>query len=201
MDWKDIKPLKEYEARLIVKNYFLDRGFSILDIDPRALPPGKKPPDFIIKKDDDIKGYCEVKTPANIINPITNLYQWDTAFYKLRKFSHKARKQFDDYDPSHTKPWIIVFTSNHPQLNWKNFFNTLMGAVIFNGKILRDFRNMDFTLKTNKDLLSIDLILWFQINYIDRRNICQTRYFVNKEGRFTNEIKSLLNDFKSETEK
>jgi hypothetical protein len=76
-----------------------------------------------------------------------------------------------------------------------------MGAVIFNGKILRDFRNMDFTLKTNKDLLSIDLILWFQINYIDRRNICQTRYFVNKDGRFTNEIKSLLNDFRSETEK
>jgi hypothetical protein len=81
MDWRDIKPLKENEARVIVKNYFLNRGFSVSEINPKDLPPGKKSPDFIIKKNDDIKGYCEVKTPANIIDPITGLYKWDYRFY------------------------------------------------------------------------------------------------------------------------
>ena len=199
MDWKDIKPLKETETRTIVKEYFSNHGFSVLEINPKNLPQAKKSPDFVIKKGGDIKGYCEVKTPAHILNPITHLYHWDTTFYKLRKFLHKARKQFSDYDPNHKKPWIVVFTSNHPQLNWKSFADNVIGAIVFNGKILKDFRNKNFITESNKDLISIDLIIWLQVNYIDRRKVYQVRFFVNNDGSLIDEVKILLDELESES--
>lgn len=200
MEWKDIKPLSEKEAREIVKNYLLSHGFVVDEIKPDDLPIGKKSPDFIIKEGGDITGYCEIKTPAFILNPITNLYQWDTTFYKLRRFLHTAKKQFDDYDPQHEKPWVIVFTSNHPQLNWTSFTHNVIGAVAFNGKVIRDFRDKKFLPESNKDLLSIDMIVWFQINYLDRRKVYQVKFFINKDRPLIDKVEKLSNRLKPEPE-
>jgi hypothetical protein len=200
MEWKDIKSLSEKEARKIVKNYLLNHGFGVDEINPDDLPEGKKSPDFVIKEGNDIKGYCEIKTPAHNLNQLTQLYQWDTTFYKLRRFLHTAKKQFNDYDPQHEKPWVVVFTSIHPQLNWESFTNNVIGAVAFNGQVIRDFRDKKFLAESNQDLLSIDMIVWFQVNYIDRRKVYQVRFFINKDRALLDEINKLSNRLKPKPE-
>jgi len=201
MEWKDIKPLKENEAREIVKEYLLNHRLSLGEINPDNLPEGKKSPDFVIKEDDKVVGYCEVKTPAHNLNPITQLYQWDTTFYKLRRFLHTAKKQFGDYDPRHKKPWVIIFTSNHPQLNWKSFTDNIIGAVAFNGQVLRDFRNKKFLADSDRDLLSIDMVVWFQVNYIDRQKVYQVKFFINKDRPLLAEVEKLSNRLKPDAQK
>lgn len=185
MDWKDIKPLTEFEARLIVKNYFEKHGFSCKEIDTKNLPSGKKSPDFIVSRDNKLAFYCEVKTPEHKLNPATNMYHWDTTFYKLRRFLHTARKQFEDYDSKHKYPWVVVFTSNHPQLNWTNFTHNVIGAVAYNGTVIKDFRDKSFLQDSNKDLLSIEMIIWFQVSYTNKL-IYQMRHFVNKQSQLLN---------------
>ena len=47
MEWKDIKPLTEKEARMTVKSYFISHGFGVKEVDPNKLLVGNKSPDFI----------------------------------------------------------------------------------------------------------------------------------------------------------
>lgn len=200
MDWKDIKPLTEYEAISIVKSYFEKNSLVVERIDPKNLSSGKKAPDLSISKDNELIFFCEVKTPELKINPVTNMYHWDTTFYKLRRFIHTAVKQFKDIDPEHKYPWVVAFTSDHPQLNWTNFTHNVLGAVVYGGDVLRDFRDKAFVADSNKDLLSIDLFLWFQINYINRTNIVQLKRFINKDSKLLSKVisfeKSLSNEGK-----
>ena len=191
MEWKDIKPLRESEARLIVKKYFIKHGFQVEEIDPSTLKEGKKSPDLIIKKNNKSVCYCEIKTPSLNLNPVTGLYQWNTIFYKLRRFIHTAYKQFFSFDPKHKEPWVIVFTSNHPQLNWTSFTNNVIGAVVFNGKVLKDFRSEKFLPKSNEELLSIDMIVWLQVSYLDRQEVYQVKFFINKDRPLIKEVEAL----------
>lgn len=191
MEWKDIKPLKEHEAIGIVNTYLEKNGLTVHRIDTKKLDNGKKAPDLSVSKKSELLFYCEVKTPELKLNPDTNMYHWDTTFYKLRKFIHKAVKQFNDFDPKHESLWVLAFTSNHPQLNWTNFVHNIFGAVSFNGNVIRDFRNKSFLLDSNKDMLSIDLFLWFQINYINRSSIVQLKRFVNQDSKLFREAEIL----------
>lgn len=200
MDWSKIKSLTEFEARSIVKDYFKKHGFTCKEIVTKGLPPGKKSPDFIVSENNRLLFYCEVKTPEHKLNPATNMYHWDTIFYKLRRFLHTAKKQFEDYDSGHKHPWVVAFTSNHPQLNWTNFVHNIIGAVAYDGKVIRDFRQKSFLKDSNKDLLSLEIILWFQVSYTDKR-IYQMKHFVNRQSKLFNEAKKisdLLTPYKNE---
>lgn len=177
MDWKDIKPLKESQALLLVKEYIDSKGLSCKRIEVSD----KKSPDFEILQNEVVKAYCEVKTPEHNLNPLTNMYHWDTTFYKLRRFLHTAVKQFKSYDPNHEVPWMVTFTSNHPQLNWTNFMHNVIGAVQYNGQVLKDFRQEKFIKDSDKDLLSIDLIVWTQVNYITPK-IFEIKFFINNDS-------------------
>jgi hypothetical protein len=192
MDWADIKHLTENEALQIVKDYFSKHGFSCDYIDTTKVAASKKSPDFEVSKGGQMVFYCEVKTPEHKLNPVTKMYHWDTTFYKLRRFLHTAVKQFQDFDPDHKYPHIVAFTSNHPQLNWTNFRHNVMGAVAYNGDVIRDFRNVPFVKDSNKDLLSIDMILWFQVNYLNKTPF-QTKHFVNIDLPLFNQTNEISN--------
>ncbi|HPR99326.1 MAG TPA: hypothetical protein PLU63_00665 [Candidatus Woesebacteria bacterium] len=200
MEWKDIKPLTEKEARMTVKSYFINHGFEVREVDPNKLSVGDKSPDFIVTKDGNDIFYCEIKTPENKINSKTNSYQWDTTFYKLRKFLHKARKQFASFDSKHDLPWVVAFTSNHPQLNWTSFVHNIQGAVAYNGNVIKDFRSKKFIIESDKDVVSLDMIIWFQVNYLDRKTAFEVKFFVNTDLPLftkTNEISGLLKPIKT----
>lgn len=201
MELKDIKPLSESEARKIVKDYLISRGCAVDEIDTKTISEGKKSPDLVIKEGNKILAYCEIKTPAHNLNPQAGMYLWDTIFYKLRRFLHTAKKQFSDYDPDHEKPWIIIFTSNHPQLNWTNFAHNVIGAVAYNGQVIKDYRGKKFVADSNKDLLSIDMIIWFQVNYLDRNDVYQVKFFINKDRAYLELMKGLSEKLKSENKK
>jgi hypothetical protein len=201
MEWKDIKPLTEAEARRIVKDYLTSRGYVVNEIDTKTVPEGKKSPDLVIKEGNETLAYCEIKTPAHNLNPQTRMYHWDTTFYKLRRFLHTAKKQFSDYDPDHKKPWIIIFTSNHPQLNWTNFTHNVIGAVAYNRQVIKDYRGKGFVADSNKDLLSIDMIIWFQVNYLNREDVYQVKFFINKDRAYLELMKELSEKLKPEDKK
>lgn len=167
MDWKDIKSLTEPEARLTVRKYFESLGYKCKEIDVKNLPLGKQSPDFEVWKDKDLAFLCEIKTPEHRLDPIFNVYKWDTTFYKIKKLIHKAVKQFKDYDPNHKYLSVIAFTSNHPQLDWSKFIHTVKTAVIYNGQVIRDLNALSKLNKWDQDLSYIDIVLWFQVNYLN----------------------------------
>lgn len=189
MNWTTIKPLKEGPALTLVKKYFENACLKCEKIDERKNDNGKKSPDFKVIGQNRTVAYCEVKTPENVLNSETSMYHWDTTFYKLRKFIHKAVKQFKDYDSAYELPRIIAFTSNHPQLNWTSFQHNILGAVAFNGEILRDFNQKSFIADSNKDFLSIDLVMWLQVSHhTDNPEIYQVKYFLNPKSKFYTEV-------------
>lgn len=196
MDWKDIKPLRESEAKSIVKDYLIERGYQVEEIDPKEVPEGIKSPDFEVKWDKQTAFLCEIKTPSHNLDPIFKMYKWDTVFYKLRRFIRTASKQFSDFDPEHNTPWVIVFTSNHPQLNWTSFTHNVIGAVAFNGQVIRDYRDKQFVGQSNNDLLKIDMIIWFQVNYLNRKEVYQVKFFINKDNRFVEKMGVVSNTLK-----
>ena len=57
MDWKDIKPLTEVEARDIVKNYLEKCGYECREIE--NLKSGQKSPDFEVWMDGRLIFLCE----------------------------------------------------------------------------------------------------------------------------------------------
>jgi hypothetical protein len=201
MNWKDIKPLTEFEAKQIVKKYLIKHGFNPQEIKTKKLPQGKKSPDLIVYKNEKIIFYCEIKTPEHKLNPLTNMYHWDTTFNKLRRFIHTARKQFEDFDHEHKYPWVVVFTSDHPQLNWTSFYHNVIGAVAYNGKVIKNFRERSFVKNSDRDFLSLDMVIWFQVNYINRKEIFQAYFFVNQDSKLFKKTKRISDLLKPDKEK
>lgn len=191
MDWKDITPLKEHEAIEVVCKYLSNSGFSPSRINHKNLPSGVKSPDLAVSNKGELQFYCEIKTPELKLHPITGMYHWDTTFYKLRRFIHSAVKQFGDVDPDHLYPRVVAFTSNHPQLNWTNFHHNVIGAVSYGDTIIKDFRGKSFVADSNKDLLAIDLFLWFQVNYINRADVYQLFRYHNVDSKHLSIIENI----------
>lgn len=191
MDWKDITPLKEHEAIEIVCKYLSDSGFSPSRINHKNLPNGVKSPDLAVSNKGELQFYCEIKTPELKQHPITGMYHWDTTFYKLRRFIHSAVKQFKDVDPDHLYPRIVAFTSDHPQLNWTSFYHNVIGAVSYGDTVIKDFRDKSFVADSNKDLLAIDLFLWFQVNYINRTDVYQLFRYCNADSKHLSIVENI----------
>ncbi len=194
MDWSEIRPLTEHEALLIVSEYLSNHGHSVQRIETKNLPEGKKAPDFMVLQDLQPKFLCEVKTPAHNPNEKTRMYHWDTTFNKIRGLLHKASKQFNDYDPKHLLPRVVIFTSNHPQLNWTNFQHNILGKVQFKDLVIRDYRNKPFVIDTNEDIRSTDPYVWMQINYLDRKRIAEMAIYPNEESNLFSQIQKIVSD-------
>lgn len=156
--------MSESEAINLVENYIKSHRLSPLRINPKKLPDGLRSPDFEVQENGSAYFLCEVKTPSLILNERTRMFQWNTTMSKLREFMSKAFKQFQDYDPEHKFPWVLVFTSDYFQLNWTNCAHSIQGAVAFGGDLIRDFSNHRFIKDTQDEIVSIDLIIWCQVD-------------------------------------
>ncbi len=196
MDWKDITPLKEHEAIDIIQKYLNTSGFSPSRINHKNLPDGVKSPDLAISNNGELQFYCEVKTPELKLHPVTGMYHWDTTFYKLRRFIHGSVKQFKDVDPDHLYPRVVAFTSNHPQLNWTSFCHNVMGKVSYGETVIKNFRDKSFVSDSDKDLLEIDLFLWFQVNYINRTDVYQLYRYLNVDSKHISNVEMIANQIR-----
>jgi len=170
MDWSKIKKLSESQAKNVAKTYLTKRSFKCEEIDPTTLSPGKLSPDYYVYGH-DLEFLCEVKTPEHKLDPITKLYKWDTTFYKLKSLIHKAVKQFEDYDKEHKNVRVIAFTSNHPQLNYSQLIHNIKGKVEFGKTVIRDLDKISKLNNWQEDLPRLELVLWFQVNYITNEAI------------------------------
>lgn len=188
MDWKDITPLTEYEAKEVVKKYLARGGFTANEIDTKNQPEGLNIPDLEVSEGSRIASYGEVKTPNHILNPVTGMYMWNTTINKLRALSKKAIKQLETYEPSYEHPRVIVFTSDHPQLNWTNCVHHIQGAVSYNKEIVKDFRNRETGWDLANDLRKIEMIIWLQVNYLTRKDIAEATHLINKGSHLIIEV-------------
>lgn len=174
----------------LVENYLTNHHFGSKRIDAKKLGIGKKAPDFEVDNDGKLNFYCEVKTPELKPNDQTQMFHWTTTVSKLRDLIHKAVKQFKDQDPNHLKPWVLIFTSDHFQLNWSNFVHCLQGAVAYNSQIIKDLSNQRFVVNTEDDIKAIDLFVWCQIN-AQAKKIYQMVHFVNGHAGLLDEAKAI----------
>lgn len=182
--------MTENEAIRIVREYLEKHTLKGEKVDTTKLAPGKKSPDLEVKENNKLVFLCEVKTPSLKQNVQTKMFHWATTHSKLRGFIHQAIKQFTDHDPKHTLLWVIAFTSDNFQLNWSNFCHCIQGAVAYNGQVVKDLSSSRFIQDTNRDLLSTEMIIWFQVSPKDKK-VYQLKLFVNQQSRLFTETKRL----------
>ena len=182
--------MTESLALELVERYLKNHKYDPKRIDTKKLQSSRKAPDFEVNENDVLKFYCEIKTPALKPSAQTRIFHWTTIISKLRDLIHKAVKQFKNQDPNHLKPWVLIFTSDHFQLNWSNFVHCLQGAVAYNSQIIKDLSNQRFIVDTQDDIKTIDLFVWCQVNAQAKR-IYQMVHFVNGNSDLLEKIKAI----------
>ncbi len=147
----------------LVSEYLKSKGFNPIRIDQKMFP-GKRIPDFKVEWGNGGLFYCEVKSPILKLDPKTNLFKHITTMSKLRYFIHTSAIQFKSVNPNHIIPNILIWTSDHFQLNYSNLVDCLRGAIYRSGSSIKNLEHTDFVLRTNKDIEEIDLHIWLQIS-------------------------------------
>ena len=175
--------MHENLALRLVEEYLRIQNYTPIRIDPRKVPFGRKSPDFDVKKNNQTSFYCEVKTPELKLDPKMNMYLWNTTISKLRDMVHKAVKQFNDYDPGHSKPWVVMFTSDNFQLQWKLFADNILGVITGGQQVIKDLTAQDFIIRTQQDIKKTDLFVWLQVSPKDNK-IYQRAYYINGDSKF-----------------
>lgn len=192
--------MTEEKILLIISSYLINHNYTPVRIDTSKLPPGRKAPDYLVKSNNKLQYYCEVKTPDLILNPNTNLFNWQTTVSKLRDLIHKAAKQFKDQDSLHSVPWIVIFTSCHMQLNWTNLSHCIQGKVGYGKDLIKDLTGQRYIKDTNQDVNNIDLFIWSQVNE-QHNKIYQMVHFINHDSKLlanTTEISNNLIPYTNE---
>lgn len=182
--------MKEAIALGIISKYYFKHGFIPKRLYPQNYPLNTKVPDFEIVNNKILDHYCEVKSPELILNPVTNLFHWQTTVSKLRNMIHKTIKQFRGVDPNHNLPWILAFTSDRMELNWTNLVHTVNGIAGFSNTIFRDFRDTRFIKDTQGDIEQLDYIFWNQVNRLDNK-IYQFVPFINIESKHLVKVENI----------
>ncbi len=190
-DWENITPLPEPVAIRLVQGYLEERKLNGKKIPENNDGQGNKTPDLQIMIGDEPLALAEIKTPELTLDPIFKMYLWKTTFYKIRKFVHKAYKQFDKFDISHNLPRVLFFTSNHPQLNWTNLVHSVTGVVGYGNTIIRDFRDLSFLSDSDVELNQVDAIVWLQVNYITP-SVFQHFEYYNQTSKYSDKLKRYL---------
>lgn len=137
---------------------------------------------------------CEVKSPELKFDHSAAPYgyKYATAHRKILSFIHTAIEQFNSQDPGHTSPHILIYTSAHPQLNWKSFTDAVQGGVVNqNGERSLDFSKTPVYLSTSPLLSKIDLYIWFQVSE-DGSKFYQASYFSNEKSIYAEECNELV---------
>lgn len=173
--------MTEAQALSLTEEYLRKQGFDPHRISPRTLAPRNKSSDFDVQENGRTVFFCEVKTPEHKLDSKTGLYLWNTTISKLRDMIHKALKQFKSFDPKHSVPWVVIFTSDNFQLQWKVFGDNILGVITGNRTIIKDLRSQRFIAQTQKDIEELDLFVWLQVNP-DKDKIYQKSWFINGDS-------------------
>lgn len=183
--------VREDDILVALKKFLIDRKCEY-----EAIPTGssKTPDGFILRNGN--KYLCEIKSPLlkfdHAANPFG--YKFTTVHRKILNAIHRAKKQFDDQDPEHKFPHILIYTSAHFQLCWKNFLDAISGVVINpkDGNFLVDLHNTDAYQATKDLMYIIDGYVWFQVN--NSNQFYQVSYFLNERSVYRNMTQELFNN-------
>lgn len=181
--------MTEHQIITSVSQYFSIHGYKVVRLHTKFLSQGVKCPDLEGFFNDDHSFYCEIKSPLLKANDITKMFHWTTSVTKLRDNIHKAVSQFRDKDPQHESPWVLVFTSDHMQLNWSNLTHAFAGKVYFNNKVVTDLTHLQRVKETNAAVKQVDLFVWLQMN--ENADIYQVRLLIQPQTKFMVEIKDI----------
>jgi len=176
------------EAQILssVCEYLESHRYKLIRLDPKKSPSGIKSPDFEVHLKGKPNFYCEVKSPLLRANEITKMFHWSTSVTKLRDHIHKAVEQFSDHDPQHKLPWVLVFTSDHIQLNWSNMTHAIIGKVYYGEEVIANLTHLKRVKDTVKDVDQIDIFVWMQMN-VDTE-IHQVRIVINPKMDFGKQV-------------
>jgi len=166
--------MKDTEVIKIVNGYLREKGFN-----PERLKSfDESAPDFKVNYDDGGLFYCEVKSP-NMFIKNAEFEKHSTKFSKLEKHLHKAAKQFRNANPLHLFPNILIWTSKHFALCWKDFSDCFRGFISIDNKIIYDRTNSDSFKRVRKDWEIIDIHIWLQLG---KTGIYQESKFINSNS-------------------
>lgn len=181
--------MTEKDILSLVNEFLTVQDFFCRRIDTNILPEGKKAPDFEVLRDNDFSFLAEVKTPIHQTNPTTNMFHWTTMHSKIRGCIHKAHKQFESWDDTHRAPRVVIFTSQHFQLHWKNMLDNIRGYVSGGDTMIRDLRTQRYITETDDEIRTMDVILWMQISEAGR--LYQLTPFLNANSMHLDRIRQI----------
>ena len=159
---------------LLMRELAFDVNNIVLEpYDDAALKAGKTP-DFKILKQENLCGFCELKSPRDdfVFGPPDEngvAIRRDLPFYrKIGSHIRKAAKQFAAVNPDHKLPNILVFVNHSPDIERRDLLATIAGLPVPGGQPI-------FMLcrKMQEQVLdaarTIDLFLWINA----RERTCQ----------------------------
>jgi ribosomal protein L30 len=132
-------PDEAADVQLMRDLIFDKNGITLETYDAAALNRGKTP-DFKLKKDGALCGYCEVKSPRDDDGleapaPGGAAVRRNLPFYrKLGNQIRGASQQFDAENAAHDKLNILVFVSHTPAIERRDLIATIAGLPISGGE-------------------------------------------------------------------
>lgn len=176
--------ISDTESENLVISYLNNHNFLGLKIPTNS---NKRTPDINIFYHGKKVALCEVKNPKHI--PNNGIYLWKTMIRKIRNAIDNAEKQLRTFDPKHESVWIVAFTPNNFQLDWHKFEMCLKGKVSYGTQTIVDLSEKPYVTETNRDLSSVDLFLWFQIN--QNKEIKGFVNFANLESKYRSKLEKI----------
>ncbi|MFH1931724.1 MAG: hypothetical protein ABIN18_09080 [Pseudomonadota bacterium] len=163
----------------LVINFFRSKN-----IEARHFPKkvsGKKP-DFVLFLNDNIFGYCELKSIVDY-----DLYgeRHDSTYNKIQNKIHEASNQFTASNSHHTLPNILFFINHCVKISFQNLWYVLTGQTTSPNLLTEpiDLRYLQRLIRKN-DLINIDYIIWTNTYK------SMTSFILNQESNFTEQLKN-----------
>jgi|LSQX01.1.fsa_nt_gb hypothetical protein len=121
---------------------------------------GNKTPEFMVKKDDELLFYCEVKS---IIGDVwENELRQDPTYNKIQNKIHEAVKQFRSVNRNREFPNVLVFKNNQYETDVIDLCSVLTGFFYAdNGRRYRIYDSYSHG-RIIKEKFFIDLYIWCQ---------------------------------------
>lgn len=118
----------------------------------------RKKPDFhvLAKADDEFFFYLEVKTIEGPGESEGLLF--DPLFNRVSNDIRDARKQFENVDPEHNLPRVLLFLAEDFRIHGQTMFDFFSGRIEIEGEILRELKRFRFG-RVRDDLREIDLFV------------------------------------------
>jgi large subunit ribosomal protein L30 len=196
--------LEDEEADEALMRQLLFKGQIVEAV---RLPSGEtKTPDFKVMKNNELKGYCELKSPRDDwifaipkdLKPgeIRQENREDPTAHALARAIGKAAAQFDSVNPDHAQPNILVITSHARLREPADLHLAIAGLRMPDGRrrfLLVDPNERDFKKAWEKqhqlweDAKRIDLFYWIDAH------TKTVRHVVNNDGLRYREACDLMN--------